>query len=114
MDAACLTYEGINFEVETFPPTKDDVWVLGKHYNIDEGKNHSYSLFSRNKFSTNCELKFLGLCFCSFVLFPILKILKYFFFTIAFYFLSSLVSVNFLIISREIVLSTAFSTNIQI
>lgn len=37
MDAACLTYEGINFEVETFPRTKDDVWLLGKHYNLDEG-----------------------------------------------------------------------------
>ncbi|XP_031554762.1 cysteine protease ATG4B-like [Actinia tenebrosa] len=37
MDATCITYEGINFEVETFPPTKDDVWVLGKHYNIEEG-----------------------------------------------------------------------------
>ncbi|KXJ16560.1 cysteine protease ATG4B [Exaiptasia diaphana] len=40
MNAACLTYEGINVEVETFPRTKDDVWLLGKHYNLDEGDLH--------------------------------------------------------------------------
>ncbi|XP_032243268.1 cysteine protease ATG4B isoform X2 [Nematostella vectensis] len=37
MDAACVTYEGVSHEIETFPRTEEDVWILGKRYNILQG-----------------------------------------------------------------------------
>ena len=37
IDAACLTYEGVALELEVFPRTKDDVWILGKKYNTEKG-----------------------------------------------------------------------------
>ena len=42
MDAACMTYEGISFQLEAFPRTKEPVWVLGRIYNIQPGNTAFY------------------------------------------------------------------------
>ena len=43
MDAACLTYEGVSLELEVFPRTKDDVWILGRKYNTEKGNQSRLS-----------------------------------------------------------------------
>ena len=43
MDAACATYEGISFELDLFPRTKEPVWVLGKEYITDRGNDALFS-----------------------------------------------------------------------
>lgn len=40
MDAACITYEAISFEQDVFPRTKEPVWILGKQYITDRGKDN--------------------------------------------------------------------------
>lgn len=40
MDAACATYEAISFDQDTFPRTKEPVWILGKQYITDRGKDN--------------------------------------------------------------------------
>ena len=44
MDAACATYEGIAFELDLFPRTREPVWVLGKEYVTDRGIDAFISL----------------------------------------------------------------------
>ena len=44
MDAACITYEGISLEQDIFPRTKEPVWILGKEYITDKGKDY-FSFF---------------------------------------------------------------------
>lgn len=39
MDIACATYEGVSFELDRFPRTKESVWVLGKEYITDRGND---------------------------------------------------------------------------
>ena len=49
MDAACATYEGISFELDLFPRTKEPMWILGKEYITDRGNDSfRFSLDSRN------------------------------------------------------------------
>lgn len=43
MDAACATYEGISFELDLFPRTKEPVWILGKEYITDRGSDALFS-----------------------------------------------------------------------
>lgn len=45
MDIACATYEGVSFELDLFPRTKEPVWILGKKYITDRG-NDCCSLLS--------------------------------------------------------------------
>lgn len=42
MDAACATYEGISFEHDIFPRTKEPVWILGKEYITNRGKRFGF------------------------------------------------------------------------
>lgn len=39
MDIACATYEGVSFELDLFPRTKEPVWILGKEYITDRGND---------------------------------------------------------------------------
>lgn len=39
MDAACITHEAISFEQDAFPRIKEPVWILGKQYITDKGKD---------------------------------------------------------------------------
>ncbi|KAK2573814.1 Cysteine protease ATG4B [Acropora cervicornis] len=41
MDAACATYEGISFEHDIFPRTKEPVWILGKEYVTNRGDDNT-------------------------------------------------------------------------
>ena len=50
MDAACATYEGISFELDLFPRTREPVWILGKEYITDRGNNVSFYFWSREIF----------------------------------------------------------------
>ena len=40
MDATCITYDAISFEQDVFPRTKEPVWILGKQYITDKGKDN--------------------------------------------------------------------------
>lgn len=40
MDAACVTYEAISFEQDIFPKTKEPIWILGKQYITDRGRDN--------------------------------------------------------------------------
>lgn len=42
MDAACATYEGISFELDIFPRSKEPVWILGKEYITNRGKRFGF------------------------------------------------------------------------
>lgn len=60
MDIACATYEGVSFELDSFPRTKEPVWILGKEYITDRG-NDSCSLFPvYRKFLANFKTNRLG------------------------------------------------------
>ena len=48
MDIACATYEGVSFELDRFPRTKESVWVLGKEYITDRG-NDCLAYFKTNR-----------------------------------------------------------------
>ena len=39
MDIACATYEGVSFELDLFPRTKEPVWILGKKCITDRGND---------------------------------------------------------------------------
>lgn len=39
MDIACATYEGVSFELDLLPRTKEPVWILGKEYITDRGND---------------------------------------------------------------------------
>ena len=40
MDTACITYEGVSFEQDIFPRTKEPVWILGKEYTSNKGTDN--------------------------------------------------------------------------
>lgn len=44
MDTACITYEGVAFEQDTFPRTKEPIWVLGKEYFTNKGEDSFHIL----------------------------------------------------------------------
>ncbi|XP_068732115.1 cysteine protease ATG4B-like isoform X1 [Montipora capricornis] len=41
MDAACVTYEGVSFELDHFPRTREPVWILGKEYITDRADDNT-------------------------------------------------------------------------
>ena len=40
MDTACITYEGVSFEQDLFPRTKEPIWILGKNYSTNKGRDN--------------------------------------------------------------------------
>ena len=50
MDAACVTYEGISFELDLFPRTREPVWILGKEYITDRGSSVYFPTVNRQNF----------------------------------------------------------------
>ena len=50
MDAACVTYEGISFELDLFPRTREPVWILGKEYITDRGSSVYFPAVNRQNF----------------------------------------------------------------
>ncbi|XP_027048707.1 cysteine protease ATG4B-like [Pocillopora damicornis] len=44
MDTACITYEGVSFEQDLFPRTKEPIWILGKNYSTNKGEDSIHIL----------------------------------------------------------------------
>lgn len=60
MDIACATYEGVSFELDSFPRTKEPVWILGKKYITDRGNDSCGLLPVYRKFLANFKTNRLG------------------------------------------------------
>ena len=60
MDIACATYEGVSFELDSFPRTKEPVWILGKEYITDRGNDSCSLLPVYRKFLANFKTNRLG------------------------------------------------------